>query len=141
MLCHQFVPNTSAFISAASHPRLLTEISLGSSTNTQEISDLTSSNVDDKENLHIPIKTLKDNNELLHHQVCYPVGVSKKGKWRSMTCECKLCKEAGEKQLVGYYCFTCGESAAYCCPNNFNNRDCFQGHVGRIQRCSTQRKL
>jgi hypothetical protein len=34
---------------------------------------LTSLNADDKENLHIPIKTLQDNNELLHHQVCYAV--------------------------------------------------------------------
>jgi hypothetical protein len=44
-----------------------------------------------KENLHVPIRTLKENNGLLHHQVQYPVGVSKKGKWRSMTCECKIC--------------------------------------------------
>ena len=80
MLCHQFVPNTSAFISAALHPCLLTEISLGSSANAQEISDLTSLNADDKQNLHVPIRTLKDNNGLLYHQVQYPIGVSKKEK-------------------------------------------------------------
>jgi len=101
MLCHQLATTTSALISAALHPCLLAEISLGSSTNAQEISDLTSLNADDKQNLHVPIRTLKDNNGLLHHQVCYPVGVSKKGKGRSMTHECKLCKEAGEKHLVG----------------------------------------
>jgi hypothetical protein len=55
---------------------------------------------DNKENLHVPIRTLKDNNGLLHHQVQYPVGVSKKGKRRSMTPECKLCKETGGKSTL-----------------------------------------
>ena len=143
MLCHQFATNTSAFISAPSHPRLLAEISLGatnSSPSTLEISDLTTA--DNKENVHHPIRTLKDNNGLLHHQAQYPVGVSKKGKRRSMTRECKLCKEAGgKKHLVGFYCLTCGESAAYCCPNSYSDRDCFSVHVSRIQRCSLRRKL
>jgi hypothetical protein len=77
---------------APSHSRLLAEISLGptNTPSTQEISELTTT--DNKENLHVPIITLKDNNGLLHHQVQYPVGMSKKGKQRSMTCECKLCK-------------------------------------------------
>jgi hypothetical protein len=99
---------------------------------TQELSELTTA--DKKENLHVPIRTLKDNNGLLHHQVQYPVGVSKKGKLRSMTRECKLCKETGgKKHLVGVYSLTCGESAACCCPNSYNDRDCFSVHVSRIQ--------
>jgi len=81
----------SAFISAPLHSHLLADISLGptNTPSTQEISELTAA--DNKENLHVPIGTLKGNNGLLHHQVQYPVVVSKKGKWRSMTCECKIC--------------------------------------------------
>jgi hypothetical protein len=99
MLCyHQLVPNTSAFTSAPSRSsRMLAEISLGTSINTPEISDLTTTNTDSKETLHVPIRSFKDNNELLHHQVCYPIGVSKIGKRRSMTRECKLCKEMAKK--------------------------------------------
>jgi hypothetical protein len=80
MLCYQFVTNTSAFTSAPSHPsRMLAKISLGTSINTPEISDLTTTITDYKENLHVPIRSFKDNNGLLHPQVRYPVGVSKKG--------------------------------------------------------------
>jgi hypothetical protein len=59
---------------------LLAEISLGptNTPSTQEISDLTTA--DNKENLNTPIRTLKDNNGLLYHQVQYPIGVSKKEK-------------------------------------------------------------
>jgi hypothetical protein len=142
MLCYQFVTNTSAFTSAPSRPsRMLAEISLGTSINTPGISDLTTTITDNKENLHVPIRSFKDNNGLLHHQVRYPVGVSKKGKRRSMTRECKLCKETAKKHLVGNYCLTCGESSAYCCPNLYNDRDCFKMHVERIQRCSNRRRV
>ncbi len=120
---------------------MLAEISLGTSINTPEISDLTTTNTDNKENLHVPIRSFKDNNGQLHHQVCYPVGVSKKGKRRSMTHECKLCKEMAKKHLVGYYCLTGGESLAYCCPNLYNDMDCFKMHVERIQRCSNRRRV
>jgi hypothetical protein len=49
------------------HSRLLAEINLGptNTPSTQEISELTTT--DNKENLHVPIRTLKDNNGLLHH--------------------------------------------------------------------------
>ena len=101
MLCFQFVTNTSMFTSALPRPScMLAEISLGTSINTPEISDLTTTNTDNKENLHVPIRSFKDNNGLLHHQVRYPVGVSKKGKWRSMTHECKLCKEMAKSILL-----------------------------------------
>jgi hypothetical protein len=107
LLCYHFVTYTSMFTSAPSHlSRMLAEISLGTSIKT-------TTNTDNKENWHVPIRSFKDNNRLLHHQVRYPVGVSKKGKWRSMTHECKLCKERAKKHLVGYYCLTFGESSAY----------------------------
>jgi hypothetical protein len=76
-LCYQFVTNTSAFVSLSSlQPRLLTEILLPSqsSNSTQDISNVTESSVEYKENQPISIK---DNNGLLHHQVHYPVTVGK----------------------------------------------------------------
>jgi hypothetical protein len=49
---------------------MLAEISLAASINTPEISDLTTTNTDNKENLHVPIRLFKGNNGLFHHQVC-----------------------------------------------------------------------
>jgi len=53
-----------------------------------------------KKNRHVPIWSLKDNNGLLHHQVCYHVSVSKAGKRSTLTRECKLCKELGKKGIL-----------------------------------------
>ena len=142
ILCHQLVTNTSAFTSTSSRQsRMLSEISMPS-VSTPEISDVTTS-TENKENVHVPIRSLKDNNGLLHHQVRYRVSVSKAGKRSTLTRECKLCKEMGvKKHLVRYYCLTCGETAAYCCPNSYNtDRDCFKEHVERIQWCSNRQRV
>jgi hypothetical protein len=107
ILCHQLVTNTSAFTSASLRQSgMCSEISMPSKPilNTQDISDVTT-NTENKEDFHVPIRSLKDNNGLLHHQVRYHVSVSKAGKRSTLTRECKLCKELGKKtHLVGYYC-------------------------------------
>jgi len=145
ILCHQLVTNTSAFTSASLRQSgMCSEISMPSKPilNTQDISDVTT-NTENKEDFHVPIRSLKDNNGLFHHQVCYHVSVSKAGKRSTLTRECKLCKELGKKKhLVGYYYMTCGETASYCCPNTYNtDRDCFKEHVERIQRSSNRRRI
>jgi hypothetical protein len=141
VLCYQLVTNTSAFLSSpVREPRLLSEISLPAVTSASatEVSDVTTSPSGEGQNRHIPIRTLKDNNGLLHHQVCFPVTVGKNGKKSTLTRLCKLCKEnEGKKHLVGYYCLTCGESNSFCCPNKYNiERDCFKEHVENIKRTS-----
>jgi hypothetical protein len=145
ILCHQLVTNTSAFTSTSlRQSRMCSEISMPSqpTLNTQDISDVTT-NTENKENFHVLIWLLKDSNGLLHHQVHYHVSVSKAGKRSTLTRECKLCKELGKKKhLVGYYCMTCGETAAYCCSNTYNtDRDCFKEHVERIQWSSNQQRV
>ena len=97
ILCHQLVTNTSAFTSTSlRQSRMCSEISMPSqpTLNTQDISDVTT-NTENKENFHVPIWSLEDNNGLLHHQVRYHVSVSKEGKRSTLTRECKLCKELG----------------------------------------------
>jgi hypothetical protein len=61
---------------------MLAEISLGTIINPPEISELTTTNTDNKENVHVPIISFKDNSGLLHDQVYYPVGVSKNGEMK-----------------------------------------------------------
>lgn len=142
VLCYQLVTNTSAFLSSpVREPRLLSEISLPivTSVSTTEVSDVTtSSSSGGGQNKHVPIRTLKDNNGLLHHQVRFPITVGKNGKKSTLTRLCKLCKDKqGKKHLVGYYCLTCGETNSFCCPNKFNTeRDCFKEHVENIKRTS-----
>jgi hypothetical protein len=142
VLCYQFVTNTSAFVSFSLLQRkLLSEISLPavSSTSTPDISSVTQDTLQqNKENVPVIVRTIKDNYGLLHHQVPYPVTVGKNGKRSTLIRECKLCKEKGlKKHLVGHYCLTCGEMFAYCCPSKYNTeRDCFKDHVAAIKRTS-----
>ena len=83
----------------------------------------------------IPVRSLTDANGDAHHQVLFPLTQSSNGKKYRKTRPCKLCHENNEKKLVGFYCFTCGLSAAYCCPSTFQDgRDCFLKHVERIPR-------
>ncbi len=68
----QFVTNTSAFVSFSLLQRkLLSEISLPavSSTSTPDISSVTEDAPHNKENVPVPICTIKDKNNLLLHQV------------------------------------------------------------------------
>jgi hypothetical protein len=58
-----------------------------------EVSDVTLSISGQGQETHVPLRTLKDNNGLLHHQVCYPITVGKNGKKSTLTRLCKLCKE------------------------------------------------
>jgi hypothetical protein len=135
ILCHQLVTNTSAFTSTSlRQSHMCSEISMPSqpTLNTQDISDVTT-NTENKENFHVPIRLLKDNNGLLHHQVRYRVSVSKAGKRSTLTRECKPCKElCKKKHLVGYYCMTRGETAAYCCPNTYNTDTILRTYRARI---------
>jgi hypothetical protein len=102
ILCHQLVTNTSAFTSTSSRQSCMcSEISMPSqpTLNAQDISDVTT-NTENKENFHVPIRSLKDNNGLLHHQVRYRVSVSKAGKRSTLTWESRLCKELGKKSIL-----------------------------------------
>jgi hypothetical protein len=120
VLCYQLVTNTSAFLSSPVRgPRLLSEISLPALTSVSatEVSDVTLSISGQGQETHVPLRTLKDNNVLLHHQVCYPITVGKNGKKSTLTRLCKLCKEKdGKKHPVGYYCLTCGETIPFVAP-------------------------
>jgi hypothetical protein len=137
-LCYQFVTNTSAFVSLSLlQQRLLSEVLRPaiSSISTQDISNVTKSSTEFKVNPPITIRSIKDNNGLLHHQVHYPGTVGKNEKRSTLTRERKFCKEKGvKKHLVGHYSLTCGECFAFCCPNKYNNgRDCFRDHVAAIK--------
>jgi len=141
IFCYQLVTNTSAFLSSPPREsRLLSDISMPTYTSitATEVSDVTMSSLGGVQKDHVPIRTLKDNNGLLHHQLHYPVTVGKNGKWSTLTQECKLCKEKGvKKHLVGHYCLTCGELFAFCCPNKYNDgRDCFKEHIDHIKQTS-----
>ena len=67
----------------------------------------------------IPMRSLTDANGDAHHQVLFPLTQSSNGKKYRKTRPCKLCHENDVKKLVGFYCYTCGLSAAYCCPSTF----------------------
>ncbi len=74
VLCYQLVTNTSAFLSSpVREPRILSEISLPAVTSVSatEVSDVTTSPTGEGQNRNVPIRTLRDNNGLLHHQVCW----------------------------------------------------------------------
>jgi hypothetical protein len=88
----------------------------------------------------IPTRSLTDANGEAHHQVQFPLTQSSCGKKYRKTRPCKLCHEYDVKTLVGFYCFTCGLSAAYCCPSSYQDgRDCFLKHVERIPRRNESR--
>jgi hypothetical protein len=81
----------------------------------------------------IPTRSLTDANGEVHHQVLFPLMQSSSGKKYWKIRSCKLCHENDVKKLVGFYCFTCGLLAAYCCPSSYQDgRDCFLKHVDRI---------
>jgi hypothetical protein len=71
------------------------------SVSTTEVSDVTtSSSSGGGQNKHVPIRKLKDNNGLLHHQVRFPITVGKNGKKSTLTRFCKLCKDNQEKKSI-----------------------------------------
>ena len=144
VLCYQLVTNTCAFLSNAFAPStspseivVPAQRSISMSSDTNEDSEVTMQ--EGQDTILIPKRSLADKNGVQHHQVAYPKTVGKSGKRSTLTRECKMCKEKGEKHLVGFYCFTCGDTFAYCCPNRYNSdRDCFKDHVDRIPRSSSR---
>jgi hypothetical protein len=96
--------NTSAFVALTLLQwRLLTDILLPSqsSNSWQDVSNVTESSEECRENQPITIRLIKDNNGLiLRHLLHYPVTVGKNGKRSTLTQECKLCKEKGVKNIL-----------------------------------------
>jgi hypothetical protein len=91
VFCYQLITNTSDFHSSDISQPAFTTFS------TTEISETVTNLSSDKENIHIPVRTLKENNGLLHQQVHFPKPVSKTGKSITLTHVCELCKENNEK--------------------------------------------
>jgi hypothetical protein len=88
-----------------------------------------------EQQIFIPTHSLADANGEVHHQVLFPLTQSSSGKKYWKTRPCKLCHENDVMKLVGFYCFTCGLSAAYCCPSSCQDgRDCFLKHIENIPR-------
>jgi hypothetical protein len=111
----------------------VTSTEASTSINLSTLSELTGA----QERVLIPVRTLVDTNGQQHHQVQYPVVESKSGKKHTKTRACKNCigKNEIKRHLTRFYCFTCGESASYCCPSGKpGERDCFLEHVRKIAR-------
>ena len=87
----------------------------------------------------VPFRTLKDVNDRDHHLMKLPLTADKSGKRCTQARQFMNCKKQGIRHDVVYYCFTCGLSANFCCPDEYQtSRDCVKHHVDEIRRDRAQ---
>ena len=81
------------------------------------------------------IRTLADASKTTH-RLCKPPKRDTDGQKKySMTRNCKMYLENGDRHQVTYYCYDCGMTASYCSPDSFNKeRDCFAKHVRLVKK-------